>query len=193
MSENISELIELLRKMEAVNAEIQGSAIVSVQGLPICSTCASRLGQSASQWNNPDSPGKPGAKRCSSFRYSQRAVSKRSYGLIRDKLPHRHKGNFWLLAWVSMAGILEATTPASYRWFGQIGLHLGQISKRACCLEGLFARVSVLLFRGIFFKGLLLFFFGMDMKGPRCHLTPSLSFEEAIHGTFMDLVSQVLL
>ena len=40
MSENISELIELLRKMEAVNAEIQGSAIVSVQGLPICSVLA---------------------------------------------------------------------------------------------------------------------------------------------------------
>ena len=40
MSENISELIELLRKMEAVNAEIQGSAIVSVQGLPIYSVLA---------------------------------------------------------------------------------------------------------------------------------------------------------
>ncbi len=40
MSENISELIELLRKMEAVNADIQGSAIVSVQGLPICSVLA---------------------------------------------------------------------------------------------------------------------------------------------------------
>jgi len=40
LSENISELIELLRKMEAVNADIQGSAIVSVQGLPICSVLA---------------------------------------------------------------------------------------------------------------------------------------------------------
>ncbi|MFW9898424.1 MAG: roadblock/LC7 domain-containing protein [Candidatus Thorarchaeota archaeon] len=40
MSENISELIELLRKMEAVNADIQGSAIVSIQGLPICSVLA---------------------------------------------------------------------------------------------------------------------------------------------------------
>ncbi|TFG29892.1 MAG: hypothetical protein EU532_02200 [Promethearchaeota archaeon] len=37
MSENISDLIELLRQMEAINSEIQGSAIVSVQGLPICS------------------------------------------------------------------------------------------------------------------------------------------------------------
>ncbi|MFX0034939.1 MAG: roadblock/LC7 domain-containing protein [Candidatus Hermodarchaeota archaeon] len=37
MSENISELIDLLRRMEAVNSDIQGSAIVSVQGLPICS------------------------------------------------------------------------------------------------------------------------------------------------------------
>ena len=40
MSENNSDLIELLRKMEAVNADIQGSAIVSVQGLPICSVLA---------------------------------------------------------------------------------------------------------------------------------------------------------
>ena len=40
MSENISELTDLLRKMEAVNADIQGSAIVSVQGLPICSVLA---------------------------------------------------------------------------------------------------------------------------------------------------------
>lgn len=40
LSENISELIELLRKMEAVNADIQGSAIVSIQGLPICSVLA---------------------------------------------------------------------------------------------------------------------------------------------------------
>ncbi len=37
MSENISELTDLLRNLEAVNSDIQGSAIVSVQGLPICS------------------------------------------------------------------------------------------------------------------------------------------------------------
>jgi predicted regulator of Ras-like GTPase activity (Roadblock/LC7/MglB family) len=40
LSENISELIELLRQMEAINSEIQGSAVVSVQGLPICSVLA---------------------------------------------------------------------------------------------------------------------------------------------------------
>jgi predicted regulator of Ras-like GTPase activity (Roadblock/LC7/MglB family) len=40
LSENISELIELLRQMEAINSEIQGSAIVSIQGLPICSVLA---------------------------------------------------------------------------------------------------------------------------------------------------------
>lgn len=37
MSENISELTDLLRKLSAVNSDIEGSAIVSVQGLPICS------------------------------------------------------------------------------------------------------------------------------------------------------------
>jgi predicted regulator of Ras-like GTPase activity (Roadblock/LC7/MglB family) len=40
LSENISELTDLLRKMEAVNSDIQGSAIVSIQGLPICSVLA---------------------------------------------------------------------------------------------------------------------------------------------------------
>ncbi|KKK41347.1 hypothetical protein LCGC14_0595360 [marine sediment metagenome] len=40
MSENIAELTDLLRQMEAVNPDIQGSSIVSVQGLPICSALA---------------------------------------------------------------------------------------------------------------------------------------------------------
>lgn len=40
MSENIAELTDLLRQLEAVNPDIQGSAIVSVQGLPICSALA---------------------------------------------------------------------------------------------------------------------------------------------------------
>ena len=35
MSEAISELIDLLRRMETVNPDIQGSGIVSTQGLPI--------------------------------------------------------------------------------------------------------------------------------------------------------------
>jgi predicted regulator of Ras-like GTPase activity (Roadblock/LC7/MglB family) len=37
LSENISELTEILKNMQAVNNEIQGSSVVSVQGLPICS------------------------------------------------------------------------------------------------------------------------------------------------------------
>lgn len=37
MSENLTELLEALKNLEAVNSDIQGSAIVSVQGLPICS------------------------------------------------------------------------------------------------------------------------------------------------------------
>ena len=40
LSENISELTNLLRKLEATNNEIEGSSIVSVQGLPICSALA---------------------------------------------------------------------------------------------------------------------------------------------------------
>ncbi|MFX0104813.1 MAG: roadblock/LC7 domain-containing protein [Candidatus Hodarchaeota archaeon] len=38
MSEYISELINQLRQMEDVNPDIQGLAIVSVKGLPLCST-----------------------------------------------------------------------------------------------------------------------------------------------------------
>lgn len=37
MSENISELTDILKKMQAVNNEVEGSSVVSVQGLPICS------------------------------------------------------------------------------------------------------------------------------------------------------------
>lgn len=40
MSENISELTDLLRKLEAINSDIEGSSIVSIQGLPICSALA---------------------------------------------------------------------------------------------------------------------------------------------------------
>jgi len=40
MSENISELTDLLRQLQAVNSQIQGASIVSVQGLPICSALA---------------------------------------------------------------------------------------------------------------------------------------------------------
>jgi len=40
LSENIDQLTELLRKLESVNSDVQGSSIVSVQGLPICSALA---------------------------------------------------------------------------------------------------------------------------------------------------------
>jgi len=43
MSENIQELTDILRNLEAVNADIQGSAIVSVQGLPICSALSGEV------------------------------------------------------------------------------------------------------------------------------------------------------
>ncbi len=40
MSENIDQLTDLLRTLESVNSDVQGSSIVSVQGLPICSALA---------------------------------------------------------------------------------------------------------------------------------------------------------
>lgn len=43
ITENISELTEILRNLEAVNSDVQGSAIVSVQGLPICSALSKEV------------------------------------------------------------------------------------------------------------------------------------------------------
>ncbi len=43
LSENLSELTDLLRQLEATNSDIQGSSIVSVQGLPICSVLARHI------------------------------------------------------------------------------------------------------------------------------------------------------
>jgi predicted regulator of Ras-like GTPase activity (Roadblock/LC7/MglB family) len=40
LSENIDQLTELLRTLESINSDVQGSSIVSVQGLPICSALA---------------------------------------------------------------------------------------------------------------------------------------------------------
>jgi hypothetical protein len=40
MSENINELTNLLKNLSAVNSDVQGAAIVSVQGLPIVSVLA---------------------------------------------------------------------------------------------------------------------------------------------------------
>ncbi|MEJ2278578.1 MAG: roadblock/LC7 domain-containing protein [Candidatus Lokiarchaeota archaeon] len=40
MSENINELTDLLKNLSAVNSDVQGAAIVSVQGLPIVSVLA---------------------------------------------------------------------------------------------------------------------------------------------------------
>ncbi|MGV9172126.1 MAG: roadblock/LC7 domain-containing protein [Promethearchaeia archaeon] len=37
MTENITELTNLLRELQATNSDITGSSIVSIQGLPICS------------------------------------------------------------------------------------------------------------------------------------------------------------
>ncbi|TFF88009.1 MAG: hypothetical protein EU550_02135 [Promethearchaeota archaeon] len=40
MSENIDQLTDLLKNLSAVNSDVQGAAIVSVQGLPIVSVLA---------------------------------------------------------------------------------------------------------------------------------------------------------
>ena len=43
MKENVNELIDLLRYRENSDSNIQGSAIISIQGLPLCSTLSKKV------------------------------------------------------------------------------------------------------------------------------------------------------
>lgn len=43
MKEKVNELIDLLRYRETSDSKIQGSAIISIQGLPLCSTLSKKV------------------------------------------------------------------------------------------------------------------------------------------------------
>lgn len=76
MSENLSELANILRQMEAMNSEIQGSAIVSIQGLPI----ASALPRLRAEYGGETNDGIISAMSAAIISVSERAVSELARG-----------------------------------------------------------------------------------------------------------------
>ena len=117
MSENITELIELLKKMEAVNADIQGSAIVSVQGLPICSV----LGKEVNE-------GIVSAMSAAILSVSERAVEELSRGALKRILIDGLDGTIIL----SKAGenAILAVLVAEGAALGMVFLNIQSVSKK---------------------------------------------------------------
>ena len=117
MSENISELIELLRKMEAVNADIQGSAIVSVQGLPICSVLARDVND-----------GIVSAMSAAILSVSERAVEELARGDLKRILIEGVDGTIIL----SKAGTnaILATLTSAQASLGMVFLNIDSVSKK---------------------------------------------------------------
>ena len=117
MSENISELIELLRKMEAVNADIQGSAIVSVQGLPICSVLARDVND-----------GIVSAMSAAILSVSERAVEELARGDLKRILIEGVDGTI-ILSKAGSNAILATLTSASAS-LGMVFLNIDSVSKK---------------------------------------------------------------
>ncbi|MFX1394184.1 MAG: roadblock/LC7 domain-containing protein [Promethearchaeota archaeon] len=117
MSENISELIELLRKMEAVNADIQGSAIVSVQGLPICSVLARDVND-----------GIVSAMSAAILSVSERAVEELARGDLKRILIEGVDGTI-ILSKAGTNAILATLTSASAS-LGMVFLNIDSVSKK---------------------------------------------------------------
>jgi len=117
LSENISELIELLRKMEAVNADIQGSAIVSVQGLPICSVLARDVND-----------GIVSAMSAAILSVSERAVEELARGDLKRILIEGVDGTIIL----SKAGTnaILATLTSAQASLGMVFLNIDSVSKK---------------------------------------------------------------
>lgn len=76
MADNLSELATILRQMEAMNSEIQGSAIVSIQGLPI----ASALPRLRTEYGGETNDGIISAMSAAIISVSERAVSELARG-----------------------------------------------------------------------------------------------------------------
>ena len=121
MSENISELIELLRKMEAVNAEIQGSAIVSVQGLPICSVLARDVND-----------GIVSAMSAAILSVSERAVEELARGNLKRILIEGDEGTI-ILSKAGENAILATLTKADAA-LGMVFLNIESVSKKISTL-----------------------------------------------------------
>ncbi|MHA1804851.1 MAG: roadblock/LC7 domain-containing protein [Promethearchaeota archaeon] len=117
MSENISELMEMLKQLEAVNSDIQGSAIVSVQGLPICSV----LSQNSNE-------GIVSAMSAAILSVSERAVEELNRGQLKRILIEGNEG----LIILSRAGnnAILCTLAKSNASLGMVFLNIQSVSKR---------------------------------------------------------------
>ncbi|MHA1689671.1 MAG: roadblock/LC7 domain-containing protein [Promethearchaeota archaeon] len=117
MSENISELMDMLKQLEAVNSDIQGSAIVSIQGLPICSV----LSQNSNE-------GIVSAMSAAILSVSERAVEELNRGQLKRILIEGNEG----LIILSRAGnnAILCTLAKSNASLGMVFLNIQSVSKR---------------------------------------------------------------
>ncbi len=117
MSENISELLEALKNLEATNSDIQGSAIVSVQGLPICSV----LSQNSNE-------GIVSAMSAAILSVSERAVEELKRGQLKRILIEGNEGLIILSRAGSNAILCTLAKPNSS--LGMVFINIQSISKK---------------------------------------------------------------
>lgn len=117
MSENISELTDLLRRLEATNSDIQGSAIVSVQGLPICSALA-----------KDTNDGIVSAMSAAILSVSERAVEELARGDLKRILIEGISG-YIILSRAGENAILAVLTKPDAS-LGMVFLHIQSVSKQ---------------------------------------------------------------
>ncbi len=121
MSENISELTDLLRKLIAVNSDIEGSAIVSVQGLPICSVL-----------NKSTNDGIVSAMSAAIQSVSERAVEELDRGELKRILIEGLNGSI-ILSKAGENAILCTLCSANSSW-GMVFLNIQSVSNRIAAL-----------------------------------------------------------
>lgn len=117
MSENISELTDLLRRLESINSDIEGSSIVSIQGLPICSALARDVNE-----------GIVSAMSAAILSVSERAVEELARGYLKRILIEGEMGTIVL----SKAGenAILATLVKADASLGMVFLNIQSVSKK---------------------------------------------------------------
>ncbi|MFX1385256.1 MAG: roadblock/LC7 domain-containing protein [Promethearchaeota archaeon] len=117
MSENIGKLTDLLRRLESVNSDVQGSSVVSVQGLPICSALARDVND-----------GIVSAMSAAIQSVSERAVEELSRGTLTRILIEGEDGNIILSKAGNNAILCTLTKPGAS--LGMVFLNIQSVSKK---------------------------------------------------------------
>ncbi|MBN1802897.1 MAG: roadblock/LC7 domain-containing protein [Candidatus Lokiarchaeota archaeon] len=110
-------MTELLRKLESVNSDVQGSSIVSVQGLPICSALARNVND-----------GIVSAMSAAIQSVSERAVEELSRGTLTRILIEGEDGNIILSKAGNNAILCTLTKPGAS--LGMVFLNIKSVSKK---------------------------------------------------------------